>query len=379
MYKIDRGNVQNMDPYFTCQAFYEAWDDVHHGDFVTLPRTIAFRAQKYVSGKWPGDNDNTYVYPSGLQANIGAMLNLAISGFPYWGSDTGGFPDPPGNNVTARWAQFSCFCPIFQTPGLPYAYPENYRDIFKKYAELYTQMFPYRWTYARMAHNNGHPITRALALAYPDDPKVYNQKYEYLYGDWILVAPVVSEGISRDIYLPEGDWIDWWDGTIYTGNKTLSSYHAPEDKLPLFVKSGAIIPMIDIQQTWKNCTVNPMTLRIFPSDNTSSFQILGDNITYINQSSPYTNLTDVKITCLESKKNTDITISLSDISYILEVHCKAMPNSVSKEGQAIQHYTNKSDFETRIKGWYYNPDNGGILWIKFPGSRSTGHSISIKK
>lgn len=378
MYKIDRGNVQRMDPYFTCQAYYEAWNDVNHGDFVTLPRTVAFRAQKYVSGMWPGDNDNTYVYPSGLQANIAAMLNLAISGFPYWGSDTGGFPDPPGNSVTARWAQFSSFCPIFQTAGLPYTYPQQYLEIYRKYAELYTQMFPYRWTYARIAHDSGHPITRALMLKYPDDPNVYSQKFEYLYGDWILIAPIVNEGISRDVYLPEGDWIDWWDGTLYNGNQTLSSYHAPEDKLPLFVKSGAIIPMIEIQQTWKNCTVNPMTLRIYPSA-MSSFQILGDNITYINQSSPYTNLRDIKIDCFKSNKNIDITISTSDISYILEVHCNAMPNSVSKEGQALQNYTNKSNFETGSKGWYFNPDNGGIVWIKFQGSHSTGHSISIKK
>ncbi len=379
MYKIDRGNVQRMDPYFTVQAYYEAWDDVFHGDFVTLPRTIANRAQKYVSGKWPGDNRSTYGYPSGLMANIVASLNLAISGFPIWGADTGGYhPNPSGNNVLARWVQFSAFCAIFQTDGLIYGYQPKYLDIYRKYAELYTQMFPYRWTYTRIAHEKGYPLTRALVLEYPNDPEAFSQKYEYLYGDWILVAPIVNEGMSRDVYLPEGDWIDWWDGTVYAGNSILSSYPAPEDKLPLFVKSGAIIPMIEVQQTWSNCTVDPMTLRIYPSG-TSSFQILGDNITYVNQSSPYTNLRDIEINCLESIKNIDITISASDISYVLEVHRGIIPNSVSKEGQALQHYTNKSDFEAGVRGWYYGSDKGGIVWIKFTGSPSTSHSISINK
>jgi hypothetical protein len=88
MYKIDRGNTQRMDPYFTCQAYWETWDDVFKGDFVTLPRVIAFRGQKHVNGKWPGDNAKNFEYSSGLKANIGAMLNLAIAGFPFWGSDT---------------------------------------------------------------------------------------------------------------------------------------------------------------------------------------------------------------------------------------------------------------------------------------------------
>ena len=158
MYKIDRGNEQRMDPYFTCQAYWETWNEVFHGDFVTLPRVVAFRGNKYVNGMWPGDNLNSFDYPSGLMANVAPMLNLAISGFPFWGADTGGFPDPPGNEVTIRWAQFSALCPIFQTAGAPHLYEEPYRSIFRTYAGLYTQLFPYRWSYARQAHETGRPL-----------------------------------------------------------------------------------------------------------------------------------------------------------------------------------------------------------------------------
>ncbi len=377
MYKIDRGNVQNTDPLFTCQAYYEAWDDVMHGDFVTLPRTIANRAQQYVSGKWPGDNNNTYEYPSGMKANIAAMLNLAITGFPFWGGDTGGFPDPPGNNVTVRWAQFSSFCPIFETAGTPYNYQEKYRDIFRTYAELYTRLFPYRWTYARIAHEKGHPMARALALEYPDDPQGYNRKFEYLYGDWILVAPVVSDGTTRDVYLPEGKWYDWWDGSIYTGPTTLEAYPAPEDKLPLFIRAGAIIPLVDVQQTWKNSTVDPITFRLYPEGN-SGFTILGDTVVYEGMEKPYTGLKTMGIECVKGEDEILITTGQVPQSFIFEVHLGGIPLSVQLNGEVIQELSGPPDWSEVDEGWYYEKDKGGILWIKVYGGDLPSNMISIR-
>jgi hypothetical protein len=358
MYKIDRGNLQCHAPYFTTQAFFETWDEVFEGDFVTLPRTVAFRAQKYVSGKWPGDCDNTYDYPSGLKANLSAFQNLGIAGFAFWGSDTGGFPDPPGNNVTIRWAQFSCFCPIFETAGTPYAYSEHYRNIYRKYAELYTQLFPYRWTYARIAHEKGHPIARALVLEYPDDPNTYGQDYEFLYGDWMLVAPVVDAGTSRDVYLPQGQWIDFWHGTEYTGPQTIASYPAPEDTIPLFVKAGAIIPMIGAQQTWHNCTVDPMRLVIYPSG-TSSFHVYGDTIVYGNRTEPYTNLKDNTYECKVDANSIEIKIGDSNSAYELHVHYDMLPSSVIVDSRPLPKFDYKADYDAAYEGWYYG---GGIFY-----------------
>ena len=376
MYKIDRGNLQCIAPYFTTQAFYEVWDEVFHGDFVTLPRTVALRNQKHVCGKWPGDNENTYNYPSGLKANLSAFQNLSIVGFPFWGSDTGGFPDPPGNNVTIRWAQFSCFCPIFQTAGRPYAYSTQYRNIYRKYTELYTRFFPYRWTYARLAHEKGHPIARALALKYPNDTNTYNQDYEFLFGDWILVAPIVDSGASRDIYLPEGKWIDFWNGTTYAGPRTVKSYNAPEDIIPLFVRAGAIIPMIEVQQTWLGCTVDPITLKVYPSG-TSSFRLYGDNITYQGRTAPYTDLKDNTFECIESGREIEINIGQSDVSYRLEVHCDIEPAVVKTNGSTIDRVI-QSEYSSASRGWYYDA-SGKMVYVKFPGSASTSHKVIVDK
>ena len=376
MYKIDRGNVQNSDPLFTCQAYYEAWNDVLRGDFVTLPRTIANRAQQYVSGKWPGDNDNTYEYPSGLKANIAVMLNLAIAGFPFSGGDTGGYPDPPGNNVTARWAQVSCFCTIFETAGTPYNYPEKYRDIYRKYAEIYTRLFPYRWTYARIAHEKGYPVTRALALEYPNDPEGYNRKFEYLFGDWILVAPVVDESFSRDIYLPEGVWYDWWDGTKHQGPKNINDYNAPEDKIPLFVKSGAIIPLINVQQTWLNSSTDTITFRIYPTDS-SFFQILSDTIVYTGRNKPYSNLTNMKIECYKTPDKIQIVTDKSSRYFIFEIHKKSAPDSVYHNEKKILFLDEKPDPSAINEGWYYDENNGGITWVMVQGNSDRINDIII--
>ena len=362
MYKIDRGNLQSQDPLFTCQAYYEAWEDVFGEDFVTLPRTVANRAQQYVSGKWPGDNDNTYEYPSGIKANIAAMLNLAIAGFPFWGADTGGFPDPPGNQVTIRWSQFSTFCAIFEVAGTPYSYDQPYRDLYRTYVELYTRLFPYRWTYARLAHEKGHPMTRALALQYPDDADGYNQKFEYLFGEWILVAPMVDATEYRDVYLPEGKWIDWWDGTEYEGPVTVSGYHAPLERIPLFARAGAIIPMIESQETWMGASTDPLTLRIYP-DEASSFRLLGETIVYPGKTAPYTDLQGLDIHCTMVDSTIAVSTGSFDHTLICEIHVPGEPLSVTYNGTALQAVSS-TEFESASEGYYYAADSRGVIYAK---------------
>ena len=324
MYKIDRGNVQSFAPYFTIQAFYEAWYSVFEGDFITLPRVVSHYGQKYVSGKWPGDNDNNWGYTAGgLASNIPAMLNLSIAGFPHWGSDTGGFSDVPGNDITVRWAEFSAFCTIFQACSRPHSYDASHKAIYQKYAMLYTSLFPYRWTYTVLASAKGHPTARALSLHHPDDSKVYDQDAEYYFGDWILVAPIVTNVTSRNVYLPEGEWIDWWDGTRRSG-KTSINYSAPLDKLPLFMKAGAIIPMIEVtntqNQNYLNSKMNPLIVRMCPKGNTT-FSMAGDKKVYKKQTKPYTNLDPVEFTSSDVENGVTITASgAATTQYQFEVY-----------------------------------------------------------
>ena len=126
----------------------------------------------------------------------------------------------------------------------PWKFDDETVEIYRKYAKLHTSLFPYIYTYAKAASNGGLPIMRPLILIYPDDEKVYNEDYEYLFGDYFLVAPMYQRGSERQVYLPSGTWYDYWDNKEYRG-PTYIAYTSALDKIPLFVKKGAIIPQID--------------------------------------------------------------------------------------------------------------------------------------
>jgi alpha-D-xyloside xylohydrolase len=123
--------------------------------------------------------------------------------------------------------------------------PENGRDassvdLYRTYARLHLRLFPYEWTLANAHAAGGRPILRPLGLAYPEMGT--HPDDAYLFGDDLLVAPVVTRGArSRDVELPPGAWIDWWDGTSYAGRATIA---APLDKLPLVIREGALVPLL---------------------------------------------------------------------------------------------------------------------------------------
>ncbi len=367
MYKLDRGNLQSIAPYFSIQGYYETWHEVFGDDFVTLPRVIANRGQKYVSGKWPGDCDHLFEKErGGLQANIMAFLNYGITGFAFWGSDVGGFDPWNADDIFARWSQFGAVSPIMEliiagdaTAGAKktvYEFEKKYQDIYRKYAVLYTQLYPYRWTYSKLAHQKGYPIGRPLVLHYPDDVRVYDKEFEFLVGDWILTAPEVKGKTSMDVYLPKGEWIDWWSGERYRGGKTIKDYDVPMDKLPLFMKAGAIIPMIEVtgtkNQTWMGSIMDPLIVRVCPSGN-SSFAMAGDQRVYKGRKKPYTGLPPTDFSCSESAKGATFTINGSaDISYRLKMYMKKVPSLVTVNGKTLSRKTSKADLDKADGGWF---------------------------
>ena len=117
-------------------------------------------------------------------------------------------------------------------------------EAYRQYARLHMSLVPYLYSYAAIAHRTGHPIMRHLYLAYPDDANVRNLDYQYLLGEALLVAPVLAPGVDTwRVYLPEGEWISWWDGESFSGPGWINA-PAPLQQIPLFVKAGAIVPRL---------------------------------------------------------------------------------------------------------------------------------------
>jgi alpha-D-xyloside xylohydrolase len=116
-------------------------------------------------------------------------------------------------------------------------------DVYRKYALLHMSLFPYRYAAAQEAAKTGMPIMRALVLSNQNDDQARMAKDEYMFGPDLLVAPVIDENTRRVVYLPAGEWVDYWTGAQITGGKTMV-VDVPVDAIPLYVRAGAVIPKI---------------------------------------------------------------------------------------------------------------------------------------
>jgi len=218
---------------------------------------------------WGGDPSTTWDY-DGLRDSIRNGLTMGLSGVGVWGSDIGGFfsivaPALSGE-LLDRWVQFGAFSGAMrsQADGLGKARPQitdpDRIGNWRRYAKLRTQLYPYVSGAATEYRKNGLPMMRAMALAFPDDRKAGGLEDQYMFGDSLLVAPVISEGAtSRRVYLPKGKWVDFWrtfsyeesTGKIDAGATKLKngggwrSLPAPATEIPLLVRAGAMITTID--------------------------------------------------------------------------------------------------------------------------------------
>ena len=269
----------------------------------SLHRTGYAGAQRYGGWIWSGDIDGKW---ETLAAHVSIGLNHGLSLTPFWGSDTGGFY--PTRELTgelyARWFQFSAFCPSFRSHGrtwklrLPWGWntgefgpkehPERQHPdaselrnpevepIARKYLELRYRLLPYNYTLARVAGDTGLPMMRAMWLHYPDDPEAVKLGNQYLWGRDLLIAPVVEKGAKqRRVYLPVGNWYDWWTGDKFTGPKWIER-EVDLATMPIYARTGAIIPLDPVRQFTGGATEGPTTVRVFPGAN-GSFALYDDD------------------------------------------------------------------------------------------------------
>ncbi len=243
----------------------------------TLPQEGSFmicRAGRYgdqvnVSVIWPGDMDASFTKHrerfvtksgkevtgvGGLPATLIQGLGLGPSGFPFFGADTGGYRDgPPDKELYIRWFEQTALSSVMQvgdsSSQMPWEFlASNGRDqatldLYRSYARLHLRLFPYLYTHARAIARDGRPIMRPLGLAYPALGAHPNDAY--LLGDALLAAPVVERGQSaRSVPFPQGDWADFWDGSVRTGDGTAATVSAPLERAPLFLRRGGIVPML---------------------------------------------------------------------------------------------------------------------------------------
>ncbi len=211
-------------------------------------RRSAWAGSQRYPGIWAGDQSPDFSPWAGLPTAIVAGQSAGWSGFPYWGSDVGGYFNAPDDEVFTRWAQFSAVCPLFEPHGLgkreAWEFSAQTLEIYRRMAQLHDDLLPYSLAAAGEAHQTGMPLMRAMPLIYPEYPDAHLDwvQYQYLYGPDLLAAPVYSWGTSRLIWFPPGEWVDVETGEVIAGPQQLR-VPAPIEKLPLYRRVGASVPM----------------------------------------------------------------------------------------------------------------------------------------
>jgi alpha-glucosidase (family GH31 glycosyl hydrolase) len=226
------------------------------GDAFLITRAGTWGEQDVNTAIWPGDLDNDFSRAGvigqggkrtvgGLPAAIQCGLSLGASGYPFFGSDIGGFRGgTPTAEALLRWAEYAALGPIMQLGGGgthdPWdpTFPAGTAAIYQRYARLHMDLVPYLAALAVQAGADGTPIMRPTRLVYP---AAASDDDTFLVGDALFVAPVVTAGAtSRTVALPPGTWIDWWTGAADSGTVTRP---APLDTLPLWRAANAWVPL----------------------------------------------------------------------------------------------------------------------------------------
>lgn len=201
------------------------------------------------SAQWGGDVNATY---PAMGSTLRGGLSHGLSGVPFWSHDAGGFHGTPTPDLYVRWAQFAALSPLVRFHGttsrLPWDFPADAERLVIEALRLRYRLMPYIYSCAVESSRTGIPLMRALLVDHPDDPAAWGAELEYLLGPDLLVAPMHDPSGERDVYLPAGRWVDHWTGETHEGGRYLR-VSAPLERIPLFVRHGALIPVLSDQET----------------------------------------------------------------------------------------------------------------------------------
>jgi alpha-glucosidase len=209
-----------------------------------LSRASFAGGQRY-SALWTGDNQSDW---SALRGALSTLMGLGLSGFPFVGSDIGGFVGAPTPELYTRWLQAGVLFPFMRThtelpspDQEPWSYGPRHEAVNRRAIELRYELLPHIYNVMRQSSDTGLPAMRPLFLDHPEDERAHGRDDQFFFGDDLLAAPVVRPGArERELYLPAGDWYDFWTGGDEPGGREVRRAVTLES-LPLYVRAGAFV------------------------------------------------------------------------------------------------------------------------------------------
>jgi alpha-glucosidase len=245
-----------------------------------LTRSAYSGVQRYAA-VWTGDN---VAYDEHMILGVRLVNSMGLAGIPFAGYDVGGFVGDANNKLFARWVSIGAFSPFFRGHSMinsrdsePWAYGEEVEQISRNYIKFRYQLLPYIYSLFYEASQTGMPVQRSLAIDYTHDSKIFEGLYEnqYLFGPFILVAPVESTKEFMKVYFPEGEWYSLYDGKKYPGSNEVI-IECPVHRLPVFIKAGALIPMKPVKANSKEIS-ETLILHVYVGGQNSSFTFFEDD------------------------------------------------------------------------------------------------------
>jgi alpha-glucosidase len=233
-----------------------------------LTRATFAGGQRYAA-VWPGDNVSDW---SALAQSLPTLMGLGLSGFPFVGADIGGFAESPSAELFTRWLQAGVFYPFMRTHTTvgtpdqePWSYGTRHEALNRRAIELRYEMLPHLYAVMEEASRTGLPALRPLFLDFPGDERTYGLNDQFLFGRDLLVAPVLREAATaREVYLPGGDWYDFWTGRRLEGGGTLR-LPVTLESIPVFARAGAFVFMQDAVQHTGEMAGRPLHVRVYPA------------------------------------------------------------------------------------------------------------------
>lgn len=240
---------------------------------IQISRNPNRRPMAYVRGGWAGvqrlatswGGDQCWTYDA-LKNLIRKGISEGAAGISFWSQDSGGFhhcwqkigndwvQPPRTRNFYERSVQWGAWNPIFRIHGEKYQGvgnepwqfgPESERIVTEVIRDRY-RLLPYFYSLAFQSHREGVPMMRAMALEYPQDAKAWNQSEQHMLGSEFLIAPITSQDNTKTVYLPQGEWFDYYDSTkLFSGGRSIQ-YTASAAKIPVFVRAGSVIPQAPV-------------------------------------------------------------------------------------------------------------------------------------
>ena len=244
-----------------------------------ITRAAYSGTQRYTS-TWTGDNIASWEHL--WIANVQAQ-SLAMSGFSFVGSDIGGFAEQPQGELFTRWIQLGIFHPFCRVHSSgdhgdqePWAFDEDVTNIVRDFIELRYKLLPYLYTAFWKLIEHGTPLLKSLVMFDQEDHQTHYRTDEFIFGDKILVCPIVEQNSKgRRMYIPRGEWYNFWTNELVNGGKE-KWVDAEIDRMPIFIKAGAIIPNYPVQQYVGEKHINEVILNVYYKKGKEESQLFDD-------------------------------------------------------------------------------------------------------